>query len=85
MCVTTVCQCATTAHQSQQHKQEIIDSERYMAQPVLTYAIRSYTVFIRRKPVLTHASIVCGGMLASVNSVDTRNIAHSTHASHSNH
>ena len=24
---------------------------------------------IRRKPVLTHASIVCGGMLASVNSV----------------
>jgi len=25
---------------------------------------------IRRKPVLTHASIVCGGMLASVNSVN---------------
>jgi len=26
---------------------------------------------IRRKPVLTHASIVCEGMLASVNSVNT--------------
>ena len=25
---------------------------------------------IRRKPVLTHASIVCEGMLASVNSVN---------------
>ena len=25
---------------------------------------------IRRKPVLTHASIVCGGMLASVNLVN---------------
>jgi len=28
---------------------------------------------IRRKPVLTHASIVCEGMLASVNSVNNRN------------
>jgi len=27
---------------------------------------------IRRKPVLTHASIVCEGMLASVNSVNSR-------------
>jgi len=27
---------------------------------------------IRRKPVLTHASIVCGGMLASVNSVNSK-------------
>jgi len=27
---------------------------------------------IRRKPVLTHASIVCEGMLASVNSVTQR-------------
>jgi len=27
---------------------------------------------IRRKPVLTHASIVCEGMLASVNSVRIR-------------
>jgi len=26
---------------------------------------------IRRKPVLTHASIVCEGMLASVNSVNS--------------
>jgi len=29
---------------------------------------------IRRKPVLTHASIVCEGMLASVNSVNSVNI-----------
>jgi len=29
---------------------------------------------IRRKPVLTHASIVCEGMLASVNSVNNNNI-----------
>ena len=28
---------------------------------------------IRRKPVLTHASIVCEGMLASVNSVNSVN------------
>ena len=30
---------------------------------------------IRRKPVLTHASIVCEGMLASVNSVNSVNTA----------
>ena len=30
---------------------------------------------IRRKPVLTHASIVCEGMLASVNSVNSVNFA----------
>ena len=30
---------------------------------------------IRRKPVLTHASIVCEGMLASVNSVNVRELA----------
>ena len=29
---------------------------------------------MRRKPVLTHASIVCEGMLASVNSVNSVNI-----------
>jgi len=29
---------------------------------------------IRRKPVLTHASIVCEGMLASVNSVNSVNV-----------
>jgi len=29
---------------------------------------------IRRKPVLTHASIVCEGMLASVNSVNSVNL-----------
>jgi len=57
-----------------------------MAQPVLTYAIRSYTVFIRRKPVLLMpASSVEASSASSVNSVNTRNIAHSTHASHSNH
>ena len=31
---------------------------------------------IRRKPVLTHASIVCEGMLASVNLVNSVSIAH---------
>jgi len=31
---------------------------------------------IRRKPVLTHASIVCEGMLASVNSVNSVNRTH---------
>jgi len=31
---------------------------------------------IRRKPVLTHASIVCEGMLASVNSVNSVNAPH---------
>jgi len=36
---------------------------------VVTVGIRP----IRRKPVLTHASIVCGGMLASVNSVKKAN------------
>ena len=29
---------------------------------------------IRRKPVLTHASIICEGMLASVNSVKNVNL-----------
>ena len=31
---------------------------------------------IRRKPVLTHAGIVCGGMLASVNSVNSVNFTY---------
>ena len=31
---------------------------------------------IRRKPVLTHASIVCEGMLASVNSVNHNHAHH---------
>ena len=31
---------------------------------------------IRRKPVLTHASIVCEGMLASVNSVNSVKMMH---------
>ena len=30
---------------------------------------------IRQKPVLTHASIIFGGMLASVNSVKKHNVA----------
>jgi len=34
---------------------------------------------IRRKPVLTHASIVCEGMLASVNSVKKRSAAGHQH------
>jgi len=34
---------------------------------------------IRRKPVLTHASIVCEGMLASVNSVNSILLTH-THS-----
>jgi len=33
---------------------------------------------IRRKPVLTHASIVCEGMLASVNSVNSVNSSYSS-------
>ena len=56
------CSTINTSLTSKKHLPSELESEA-VSLSVVTVGI------IRRKPVLTHASIVCGGMLASANSV----------------